>query len=98
MIATQALEKLVQFSRSSVADEFFERNAPLVFEKEDGRASFEVRCVSAEDLSVFRKYANKDDSTSSAAPTPDSPKEIRKAESLQMIDLDLSRLRSFIFV
>jgi len=106
MIATQAFEKLVQFTRSSVADEFFERNTPLVFEKEDGRASLEVRCVSTEDLSVFRKHTESfdqavikgDNSTLAAAPAPIASEDIRNAEWLQIIDLDLSRLRPFILV
>lgn len=55
MAATQQFINSLQYERSVVADEYFERCAPLVFEKDYSKARLEARCLSAQDLSSYGK-------------------------------------------
>jgi hypothetical protein len=57
---------------SSAAQEFYERNAGLIFEKEESDMNIEVRCLTTHQLDCYRKYsellqASEDNNTASQA-------------------------------
>jgi hypothetical protein len=54
-MTTQYFETTLHMARCSVSDEFFERSAGLIFEKEQGRVRIEARCWTDGDLSLYRR-------------------------------------------
>lgn len=78
MTATTHFEDTLHFHSSSAAQEFYERNAGLIFEKEESDMNIEVRCLTKRQLDCYRKYseilqASEDnDITSQAVTTADA--------------------------
>lgn len=110
MKSTAVFEQILQVDRSSVADEALERMAPLIFEKEETKCRIEVRCLTASDLTQFRRIAIKRDASSTtkslvvgtsspeiAQVGPESDK-VQRSVQLHTIDIDLTKLRSLIQV
>ena len=110
MKSTQLFEQIVQVDRSSVADEFLERTAPYIFEKESSKARVELRCLTATNLSQYRK-AGVESSAANPATAPvvkpshsraihvaPNPVQQKHSPHLQTIDVDLKKLRPLIQV
>jgi hypothetical protein len=57
MMATDFFNRSLRLQRNSVNDEFYERNAGLVFEKDETKTRMEVRCWSNMDLTVYGKHS-----------------------------------------
>ncbi|KAF2833642.1 hypothetical protein CC86DRAFT_400258 [Ophiobolus disseminans] len=116
MATSRLFEQIVQQNRSVVAEEFFERTSPLVFEKEDSKSRIEVRCLAASDVSQYHKVGTQGQTSNSTTqntsldpPTDTSlPNAIdvidepphreapQRLQWLQVIDVDLRKLRPFI--
>ncbi|EAT87761.1 hypothetical protein SNOG_05370 [Parastagonospora nodorum SN15] len=54
-MATDFFHQSLCLQRNSVAGEFYERNAGLVFEKDETRTKVELRCWSGVDLAAYKK-------------------------------------------
>lgn len=55
MSSTSHFQDVLYAERCSVADEYYVRSAPLVFQKDESGARLEVRCLSSETLESFDK-------------------------------------------
>lgn len=86
MASTSHFETVLSFERCSVADEYYERSASLVFQKDESEARIEVRCLSSSISNFFGKEDGKQDEVEKAqiitAPKP----------RLQIIDLETRSL------
>jgi hypothetical protein len=89
MIVPSHFEDAIFNETSSPVDEYFERNAPYIFEKDTTRAKVEVRCLSFLDLSSFDKVHAVSENCASRSESESLPLRV------QVIDLNLERLEPF---
>jgi hypothetical protein len=103
MTTVQHVDQMLQVDRFSVANEYFERNAPLIFEKDQTRAKVEVRCLSVSDVSSYDRNTSKivsENPTSTTDQVVDkrSYQDVSARRERQVVDLDLNKMSSFIRV
>jgi hypothetical protein len=98
MATVQHVDQILQVDRSPVANEYFERNAPFIFEKDQTQAKVEVCCLSASDLSLYDRNASRivsedPTSTTDQVDCKQSYQDVSAGpRERQVVDLDLNKM------
>jgi hypothetical protein len=99
IIASDHCSRILFRERNSVVDEFYERTAGLIFEKEEENEEVEARCWSILDLDRYRTQDTALTQTATISTTLEAATtDLSKPAQLATIDLEIVQLARFIQV